>query len=240
MKGKGRCYIYGSIHIKMPREDIIREILGRVDYVLLEGFSRVGWRSIIRKRPSATLLILGALTYHFILRMSIRIMDKWYRLKGRPSFRDDMSYVRDYAIRLGKKTELVDASLEEVFSAQIINFKHILQYCNIIITITIILIFAILYTYATSTPHSNPPVMLYSNPLFITALILILISTIFIICFTLFVQNINEFRDAKVVKRTKELVEMGYNVLIVRGELHIEYLSSELQKHSIVCEVYVT
>jgi magnesium-transporting ATPase (P-type) len=239
MKGKGRCYIYGSTHIKMPREDIIREILGRVDYVLLEGFSTVCWRSLIRKRPSATLLILGALTYFFILRISTRIMDKWYRLKGRPSFRDDMSYVRDYAIRLGKKTELVDASLEEVFSAQIINFKHILRAFNII-TITIILIIAILYTYATFTPHSNPLVMLYSNPLFITALILILTLAIPIICFALFVQNINEFRDAKVVKRTKELVEMGYNVLIVRGELHIEYLSSELQKHSIVCEIYET
>jgi len=226
MKGKGRCYIYGSTHIKMPREDIVREILSKADYVLLEGFSRVGWRS----------LILGALTYFFILRMSIRIMDKWYRLKGRPSFRDDMSYVRDYAIRLGKKTELVDASLEEVFSAQIINFKHILRDCNIT---TIILIIAILYTYTTSTPHSNPLVMLYSNPLFITALILILTSAISIICFALFVQNINEFRDAKVVKRTKELGETGYNMLIVRGELHIEYLSSELQKHSIVCEVYV-
>jgi magnesium-transporting ATPase (P-type) len=237
MKGKGRCYIYGSTHIKMPREDIIREILSKADYVLLEGFSTVGWRSLIRKRLSATLLILGALTYFFILRISTRIMDKWYRLKGRSSFRDDMSYVRDYAIRLGKKTELVDASLEEVFSAQIINFKHILRDCNIT---TVILIIAILYTYATSTPHSNPPVMLYSNPLFITALILILISAISIICFALFVRNINEFRDAKVVKRTKELVEMGYNVLIVRGELHIKYLSSELQKHSIVCEVYVT
>jgi len=239
MKEKGRCYIYGSIHIKMPREDIIREILGRVDYVLLENFSTVGWRSLIRKRPSATLLILGTLTYLLILRMSTRIMDKWYRLKGRPSFRDDMSYVRDYAIRLGKKTELVDASLEEVFSAQIINFKHILRNCNII-TITIIFIIAILCTYATLTPHSNPLVMLCSNPFFITALILILTLVIPIICFTLFVQNINEFRDAKVVKRTKELVEMGYNVLIVRGELHIEYLSSELQKHSIVCEIYET
>jgi hypothetical protein len=38
------------------------------------------------------------------------------------------------------------------------------------------------------------------------------------VCLALFVGNINEFRDAKVVKRAKELIEMGYSVLIVRGK----------------------
>jgi molybdopterin-guanine dinucleotide biosynthesis protein len=39
MAGRGRCYIYGSMHIKMAREEILRELLNKVDYVLLEGFN---------------------------------------------------------------------------------------------------------------------------------------------------------------------------------------------------------
>jgi len=236
MKEKGRCYIYGSIHIKTPREDIIREILGRVDYVLLENFSTVGWRSLIRKRPSVTLLILGALTYHFILRMSIRIMDKWYRLKGKSRFIGDMNYVSDYAVKLGKRVEVADASLNEVFSTQLVNLGHILGVCNKIAVSLLIVIIGLIYVYIISGLYFYEPYFY----VMVIAMIVAIILYIILKCFKLFAEGIKEFRDAKVIKRTKELVEMGYNVLIVRGKQHIEYLSNELRKHSIVCEVYVT
>ena len=55
----------------------------------------------------------------------------------------------------------------------------------------------------------------------------------------LFVGDINELKDTEVVRRAKELIEMGYSVLIVRGKQHIIFLSSdELQKHTLICEVY--
>jgi hypothetical protein len=43
-------------------------------------------------------------------------MNKWYRLKGKPSFQGDINYVGDYAVKSGKKVEAADASLGEVFS----------------------------------------------------------------------------------------------------------------------------
>lgn len=52
-------------------------------------------------------------------------------------------------------------------------------------------------------------------------IVLIMVTILVIpitVCLALFVGNINEFRDAKVVKRAKELIEMGYSVLIVRGK----------------------
>jgi hypothetical protein len=87
MAERGKCYIYGSMHIKMPRKDILRELLSKVDYVLLEGFNVGDWRSLIRRKPSVTLIVLGVLTYFTILDLHVRVIDKWYRLRGKPPFR---------------------------------------------------------------------------------------------------------------------------------------------------------
>ena len=233
-EGKVRCYIYGSTHIRIPREDILREWLSRVDYVLIEGLSTRDWRSLIKQRPSAILIVLGVLTCFFLFHdMPAWIMDKWYRLKGKPPFKGDMSYVRDYAVKLGKKVELADASLCEVLSEQSVNLKHSLRVCNMGATLLIVVFIALVI----SSLYSNlPPTILIS----ISISIIFIPITILLICAVVFVGDINEFRDSKVVKRTKELVEMGYSVLIVRGKRHIKFISSELRKHSIICEVYTS
>jgi hypothetical protein len=216
------------MHIKMPREDILRELLSKVDYVLLEGFDKKNWRSVIRRKPSATLIVLGVFAYSAILHLTIRAMDKWYRLQGKPRFRGDMEYVRDYAVKLGKRAEVVDASLDEVFSEQLVNLRCSLRVCSriavLFITVLIVLLYVCiisrLYFYATPIPF--------------------LILYVLLECVTQFNEDINDFRDSKVVRRAKELIEMGYNVLIVRGKKHVPFLTSELQKHSIICEVYDT
>jgi hypothetical protein len=238
MVERGKCYIYGSVHIKMPREDIIRELLSKVDYVLLEGFDKKNWRSVIRRKPSATLIVLGFFAYSAILYLTIRAMGMWYRLQGKPRFRGDMEYVRDYAVKMGKRVEVVDASLDEVFSEQLVNLKLTLQRRSILFAIFIIitilstpLLYIMYYYYYMHIMH---------NPFMIVFTIVTILVVPIIVRFAVFTGSINEFRDTKVVKRTKELIEMGYNVLIVRGKKHIPFLTSELQKHSIICEVYDT
>jgi hypothetical protein len=54
----------------------------------------------------------------------------------------------------------------------------------------------------------------------------------------LFVSIINNsFRDPKVIERARELIERGYNVLIVRGGNHKDFIIRGLQKYSINCKV---
>jgi uncharacterized membrane protein len=239
MAERGKCYIYGSMHIKMPREEVLRELLSRVDYVLLEGFNVGDWRSLIKKRPSATLIVIGVLTYFTILDLLVKVMDKLYRLQEKTPFRGDMEYVRDYAVKLGKRVEVVDASLDEVFSEQLVNLKLTLQKCSIVFAIFIIILSALLYTLPYTYTYVNP--IPYPFQLLMRVFIIVIILVIPItICLAVFVGNINEFRDTKVVKRAKELIEMGYSVLIVRGKKHMPFLTSELQKRSIICEVYET
>jgi hypothetical protein len=236
---RGKCYIYGSMHIKMPREKVLQELLSRVDYILLEVFNVGDWRSLIKKRPSATLIVIGVLIYFTILDLLVKVMDKRYRLQEKPPFRGDMEYVRDYAVKLGKRVEVVDASLDEVFSEQLVNLKLTLQKCSKVFAIFIIILSALLYTLPYTYTYVNPihyPFQL----LMIVFIIVIILVTPITVCLAAFVGNINEFRDTKVVKRAKELIEMGYSVLIVRGKKHMPFLTSELQKHSIICEVYET
>jgi uncharacterized membrane protein len=226
----------------MPREEVLRELLSRVDYVLLEGFNVGDWRSLIKKKPSATLIVIGVLTYFTILDLLVKVMDKRYRLQEKPPFRGDIEYVRDYAVKLGKRVEVVDASLYEVFSEQLVNLKLTLQKFNIGFAILIIILSTLLYT----LPYMYM-FYTYVNPIpypFLLLMIVLIIVIILVIpitvCLAAFVGNINEFRDTKAVKRAKELIEMGYSVLIVRGKKHMPFLTSELQKHSIICEVYET
>jgi hypothetical protein len=160
-------------------------------------------------------------------------MDMWYRLQGKPRFRGDMEYVRDYAVKLGKKVEVVDASLDEVFSEQLVNLKPTLQKCSRVFAIFIIIL-------SLSTLLHNIYIFIHIMTFTIVTITIVTVLVVPIVCLAIFTGSINEFRDIKVVKRTKELIEMGYNVLIVRGKKHIPFLTSELQKHSIICEVYDT
>lgn len=68
------------------------------------------------------------------------------------------------------------------------------------------MLIALLYMYMISRLYSYLP--------FITSIILLILTT----CVTVYARDINEFVDTKVVRRAKELVEIGCSVLIVRGK----------------------
>jgi hypothetical protein len=138
-----------------------------------------------------------------------------------------MEYVRDYAVKLGKRVEVVDASLDEVFSEQLVNLRHSLRFCGKVAVFLITVLIVLLYAC----------IILRSYVYVVTIVVFLYIL---LKCVKQLSEDISDFRDSKVVRRAKELIEMSYNALIVRGKRHVPFLKSELQKHSIICEVYET
>jgi hypothetical protein len=139
-----------------------------------------------------------------------------------------MEYVGDYAVKLGKRVEVVDASLDEVFSERLVNLRCSLRLCGKVAVFLITVLIVLLYA------------CIISRLYVYVAAIVFLILYILLKCVKQLSEDINDFRDSKVVRRAKELIEMSYSVLIVRGKRHVPFLKSELQKHSIICEVHET
>jgi len=211
MAEKGKCYIYGSIHTKKPEENDIRDWISKADYVLLEGFNDRNSRSVLRKWPYAILVILGIKLYFLTI-------GKFYK---------DMKYVKHIATEMSKKVEIMDSSLTEVFSSDLVNLKKPLFACYIVECITILGI----VPFILSLPTIDIVLAIF--------IFLAIIYAIPIACASLFVNKINAlFRDSKVIEMTRELLEKGYNVFIFRGKEHLKFVTEELHmKYSISCEV---
>jgi hypothetical protein len=223
---KGECYFYGSKHNKIP-DDSIKDLISKADYVLLEGFdTRNKWLAL-KKQPCAIVIIGGILLYFSIVRL-IRL------IRRSPN---DMKYVESIAIKMGKKTEYVDSSLTEVFLSNSL-FVKAFSYGSCMVEIFMLLfmvgipVIGILAKGPSSLSHFLSKLVIL--------VILYMLFTIFWLLFTskLFVSEINRsFRDPKVIERARELIERGYNVLIVRGCNHEDFIIEGLQKYSINCKV---
>ncbi|MFP3264872.1 MAG: hypothetical protein RXO54_03460 [Acidilobus sp.] len=226
MTRKGECYFYGSQHNKIP-DDSIKDLISKADYVLLEGFdTRNKWLAL-KKQPCAIVIIGGILLYFSIVRL-IRL------IRRSPN---DMKYVESIAIKMGKKTEYVDSSLTEVFLSNSL-FVKAFSYGSCMVEIFMLLfmvgipVIGILAKGPSSLSHFLSKLVIL--------VILYMLFTIFWLLFTskLFVSEINRsFRDPKVIERARELIERGYNVLIVRGCNHEDFIIEGLQKYSINCKV---
>jgi len=55
----GDCFIYGSVHVKMPRRDVVERVLGVVDYVLLEGLGVRNWRELVRRDWRTVIVVVS-------------------------------------------------------------------------------------------------------------------------------------------------------------------------------------
>jgi hypothetical protein len=166
-----------------------------------------------------------------------------------------MKYVESIATKMGKKTEYVDSSLTEVFSSNPLSVT-LLSYGSCIAEV--ILLSVPLWLLLLSKVGIPVIGILAKGLLFLSYLLsksvvlLIIRIVIFILIaapaiatsltpiatFALFVSRIkNSFRDPKVIERARELIERGYNVLIVRGCEHKDFIIKRLQKYSIDCKV---
>jgi len=235
---KGECYFYGSQHNKIP-DDSIKDLISKADYVLLEGFDARNKWSVLKKQPCAIVIIIDILLYFsLILRSS-----------------NDMKYVESMATKMGKKTEYVDSSLTEVFLSDSQHVKKLSYRSCIAEVISLSLLLSLLLLPKVGIPvigilakglsflsHLLPKSVVL---LIIWIVILASIGTFIgtpIVTFVKFLFSKrginNSFRDPKVIERARELIERGYNVLIVRGSCHKDFIIGGLQKYSIDCKSY--
>jgi hypothetical protein len=220
---KGECYFYGSQHDKIP-DDSIKDLISKVDYVLLEGFDTRNKWSVLKKQPCAIVIIIDILLYFSLILRSPK----------------DMKYVESIVTKMGKKTECVDSSLTEVFSSNPLSVT-LLSYGSCIAELVLLLLLLKVGIPAIGILAKGSSSFSYSLSK-ITVLIIWIVIVVPIITLVEFLFSKrginNSFRDPKVIERARELIERGYNVLIVRGSHHKDFIIRGLQKYSINCKDY--
>ena len=236
MTRKGECYFYGSQHDKIP-DDSIKDLISKADYVLLEGFDTRNKWSVLKKQPCAIVIIGGMLLYFSIVRL-IRL------IRRSPN---DMKYVESIATKMGKKIEYVDSSLTEVFLSNSPEVKK-LSYGSCIVEVVLLLLLSKVGIPAIGILAKGPLFLshLLSKPVILLIMLIVIVTAVPIIALSLFVLGCNRlllginrsFRDPKVIERARELIERGYNVLIVRGSNHKDFIIRGLQKYSVDCKSY--
>jgi hypothetical protein len=224
------CFIYGSVHVKMPRRDVVERVLGVVDYVLLEGLGVRNWRELVRRDWRTVIVVVGLLTYFKILRLLTKAANLYYRLRYGIDFKGDMRYVAELARRMGKRVERVDEYLlsiyernREVFRPRLVLFLLVLLPCFVVYGLWATAVGFLTGHYAQATKW------------FISTLLTI--AGIPIILIAPFINAATTIRDTKLINRAQELINQGYKVLVVRGKGHVEYIVGELRRRGVECEV---
>jgi len=217
----GDCFIYGSVHVKMPRRDVVERVLGVVDYVLLEGLGVRDWRELVKMDWRTMIVIIILLIYFKALHLSVGIVNLHYRLRYGIDFKGDMEYVAELANNLNKrvninrriKIETVDEDLVSIYEKDREAFTGILwrnPFWAFSIIGMVILIFL------KHIPWFIPPISLV---FIILKYILLPLSVAFIITPILaipelFSHKTMTIRDAKLINRVRELINQGHKVRV--------------------------
>jgi len=135
------CFIYGSVHVKMPRRDVVERALGVVDYVLLEGLGARNWRELVRRDWRTVIVVVGLLTYFKILHLLTKIVGPYYRLRYGIDFKGDMMYVAELARRAGKRVETVDENLLSIYEKDREVFKPRLVLILLVLPLSFLLVY---------------------------------------------------------------------------------------------------
>jgi Na+/melibiose symporter-like transporter len=224
----GDCFIYGSVHVKMPRRDVVERVLGIVDYVLLEGLGVRNWRELVSWRT--VIVVVSLLTYFKILRLLTKAANLYYRLRYGIDFKGDMRYVAELARRMGKRVERVDEDLLSIYEKN----REVFKLRLVLILLVPLLYFVVHDLWATAvgflTGHYAQATKWFIS-------ILLTIVGIPIILIAPFISAATTIRDTKLINRAQELISQGHKVLIVRGKGHVEYIVGELRRRGVECEV---
>jgi hypothetical protein len=226
----GVCYIYGSIHVEIPRVDLLEKLVGRVSYVLLEGVRSSGLWRLVRRHPSLAPGIL-------LLRFYLWLTGLHARLKGwrrGVEFAGDMEYVAAFFRRRDPqvRVEVVDASLGELVevgrgvflrltaSAMVIKATFALLLVHLVLTMT------------------QPNVLLSATIIGICGFLFIVFAAILAPASVKALHyQLSPIRDRKLIDRVVELASGGHGVLIVRGKKHVGYIVEELRRQGVACEI---
>ena len=231
------CFIYGSVHVKMPRRDVVERVLGVVDYVLLEGLNEKNWRELVRRDWRTVIAVIGLLTYFKILRFLTRIASLYYRLRYGIDFKGDMRYVAELARRVGRRVERVDEDLLSIYekNREILTITGLVRRSRLALVLLVLLPCFVVYgLWATAVGFLTGH---YAQATTWLTSILLIIAVTPIILTAPFINATTTIRDAKLINRVQELVSQGYKVLIVRGKGHVDYIVSELRRRGVECEV---
>jgi hypothetical protein len=226
----GDCFIYGSVHVKMPRRDVVERVLGVVDYVLLEGLSVRNWRELVSRDWRTVIVVVSLLTYFKILRLLTKAANLYYRLRYGIEFRGDMRYVAELARRMGKRVERVDEDLLSIYEKNREVFK-----LRLVLILLVPLLYFVVYGLWATTVGFLTGHYAQATKWFISTLLTI--AGIPIILTAPFINTATTLRDTKLINRAQELVSQGHKVLIVRGENHVKYIVGELRRRGVECEV---
>jgi hypothetical protein len=223
----GACYIYGSVHVEIPRADLLEKLVGRVSYVLLEGVRSSGLWRLVRRYPSLApgILLLGF--YRWLTGLYARL-EGWRR---GVEFAGDMEYVAAFFRRRDPqvRVEVVDASLEELVEVGRGVFLRLTALAMVIkVAFPLLLIYLILRM---TQPNVLLGVIIIGICAFVVGTVLALASV------KAFYYQLSPIRDRKLIDRVVELVSGGHGVLIVRGKMHVEYIVEELRKQDVACEI---
>ena len=225
----GDCFIYGSVHVKMPRRDVVERVLGIVDYVLLEGLNVRNWRELVKRDWRTVIVVVGLLTYFKILRFLTRIASLYYRLRYGIEFQGDMRYVAELARRVGKRVERVDEDLLSIYEKN----REVFRPRLVLILLVLLLCFVVYGLWVTAVGFLTGH---YAQATIWLTSILLTIVVIPIILTAPFINAAMTIRDTKLINRVQELINQGYKVLVVRGKGHVKYIVNELRRRGIECE----
>ena len=228
----GDCFIYGSLHVKTPRRDVVERALGVVDYVLLEGLGVRNWRESVRRDWRTVIVVVGLLTYFKILHLLTKIAGLYYRLRYGIDFKGDMRYVTELARRAGKRVETVDEDLLSVYEKDREVFRP-----RLVLILLVLLLYFSLVVYglrATAVGFLTGHYAQATIWLIITLLTIVVTPPIFA---RSFINATMTIRDTKLINRVQELINQGHKVLVVRGKKHVDYIVSELRRRGVECEV---
>jgi len=212
----GACYIYGSVHSRIPPRGVLEGVVGRVDYVLLEGVDFSGFWRLVLRRPDLALGLLLLQAFLGLTWLGARV-EGWRR---GVEFAGDMAYVRDFFASRDPRVrvEFVDASLEELVAT---HRREFIVMSASSAAFLVAAAYATCYTLLTRDARG-----LLATPALFSSLI-----------FLYALAKLISARDQRLVDRVVELVRRGYSVLVVRGRGHVAYDREELRKRGVDCEV---
>jgi len=198
-------------------------VVGRVDYVLLEGVDFSGFWRLVLRRPDLALGLLLLQAFLGLTWLGARV-EGWRR---GVKFTGDMAYVRDFFASRDPRVrvEFVDASLEELVAT------HRREFTMISASSVALLEAAAYATYYTLlAPDARG---LLADP----TIPVVAATAVFLILVVDVLFKLISARDQRLVDRVVELVRRGYSVLVVRGRGHVAYDREELRKRGVDCEV---
>jgi Na+/melibiose symporter-like transporter len=226
----GDCLIYGSVHVKMPRRDVVERVLGIVDYVLLEGLGVRNRRELVRRDWGTMIVVVGLLTYFKILRLLTKAANLYYRSRYGIDFKGDMRYVAELARRVGKRVEIVDEDLLSIYERN----REVFRPRLVLVLLVLLLCFVVYGLWATAVGFLTGHYAQATT--WLTSLLLTIAVTPILLTAPL-INAATTMRDTKLIDRVQELINQGHKVLIVRGERHVEYIVGELRRRGVECEV---